>query len=65
MHHNIYFGAKIHLSPRPLWEREEFLSEYNELRNSGEGLIDFASKLALWEFLWFVSLRAKKRTYEK
>ena len=24
-------------SPRPLWEREEFLNERSEFRNSGEG----------------------------
>ena len=25
------------ISPRPLWEREEFLTEQSEVRNSGEG----------------------------
>ena len=30
--------AQLAYSPRPLWERAEFVSEPCELRNSGEGL---------------------------
>ena len=27
----------LNIFPRPLWEREEFLNERSEFRNSGEG----------------------------
>ena len=35
--------AQLARSPRPLWERAEFVSEPCELRNSGEGLKNYHS----------------------
>lgn len=58
-------GAKIEvfllkqyaLSPRPLWEREEFVSEQSKLTNSGEG--------CLWQVLIKPSKRVKPDTVVK
>ncbi len=36
--------AQLTYSPRPLWERVEFVSEPCELRNSGEGLKNYYLK---------------------
>ena len=52
--------AQLTYSPRPLWERAEFVSELCELRNSGEGLKNYHSKpCPLRELSWICSTLAK------
>ena len=52
--------AQLTYSPRPLWERAEFVSELCELRNSGEGLKNYHSKpYPLRVLSWICSTLAK------